>query len=111
MEEAAQLCDRLLIMDGGRIVAAGGADELIASRVGAEVVEVHLPEGADPARVAGCVGDGPWRSEHAGQTLYFYLRDGHADVLLPRLGDLDVARRRATLEDVFLTLTGHTLRD
>jgi hypothetical protein len=43
--------------------------------------------------------------------LYFYLRDGHADAVLARLGDLDVGRRRATLEDVFLTLTGHSLRD
>ena len=43
--------------------------------------------------------------------LYLYLRDGHADALLDRLDGLDVGRRRATLEDVFLTLTGHTLRD
>jgi hypothetical protein len=39
-----------------------------------------------------------------------YLRDGHADAL-SALGGLDVGRRQATLEDVFLTLTGHTLRD
>jgi len=43
--------------------------------------------------------------------LYLYLRDGSGDGLLRQLGDLDVARRHATLEDVFLTLTGHTLRD
>jgi lipooligosaccharide transport system ATP-binding protein len=111
MDEAAQLCDRLIIMDGGRIVAEGRAEDLIASRVGAEVVEVHLPDGADPDPVARRLADGPWRSERAGQMLYFYLHDGHADDLLRRLGDLDVARRRATLEDVFLTLTGHRLRD
>jgi hypothetical protein len=43
--------------------------------------------------------------------LYLLPRDGHADELLARLGDLDVARRRATLEDVFLSLTGHQLRE
>ena len=111
MDEAAQLCDRLIIMDGGRIVAEGRAPELIASRVGAEVVEVHLPDGADPDAVMARVGSGPWRSEHAGHMLYLYLHDGHADALVGRLDGLDVTRRRATLEDVFLTLTGHQLRD
>jgi lipooligosaccharide transport system ATP-binding protein len=111
MEEAATLCDRLIIMDGGRIVAAGDAAALIAGRVGTEVIEVHLPDDADAAAIVARLGNGPWRSEHVGRMLYLYLRDGHADALLDRLGGLDVGRRRATLEDVFLTLTGHTLRD
>jgi lipooligosaccharide transport system ATP-binding protein len=111
MEEAATLCDRLIIMDGGRIVAEGDAATLIAGRVGTEVIEVHLPDDADAAAIVARLGHGPWRSEHVGRMLYLYLRDGHADALLDRLGGLDVGRRRATLEDVFLTLTGHTLRD
>ena len=111
MEEAAQLCDRLIIMDAGRIVAEGDAGALIASQVGAEVIEVHLPDDADPGAVLARVGNGPWRSEQAGRMLYFYLRDGHADAVLAQLGGLDVGHRRATLEDVFLTLTGHSLRD
>jgi len=111
MEEAAQLCDRLIIMDGGRIVAEGTPQSLIASQVGTEVIEVHLPDGAEAAALAARLGNGPWRSEQAGRTLYLYLSDGHADAVLARLGDFDVARRRATLEDVFLTLTGHSLRD
>jgi lipooligosaccharide transport system ATP-binding protein len=111
MDEAAQLCDRLIIMDGGRIVAEGRAAELIASRVGSEVVEVHLPDGADPDAVMARVGSGPWRSERTGHMLYLYLSDGHADAVVGRLDGLDVTRRRATLEDVFLTLTGHQLRD
>ena len=111
MEEAAALCDRLIIMDGGRIVAEGDAATLIAGRVGTEVIEVHLPDDADAAAIVARLGNGPWRSEHVGRMLYLYLRDGHADALLDRLGGLDVGRRRATLEDVFLTLTGHTLRD
>jgi len=111
MEEAAQLCDRLIIMDGGRIVSEGSVDELIASHVGSEVVEIHLPDGADADALVARLGHGPWRSERAGQMLYLYLRDGSTDGLLRQLGDLEVARRHATLEDVFLTLTGHTLRD
>jgi len=111
MEEAAQLCDRLIIMDGGHIVSEGAADELIASHVGSEVVEIHLPDGADGDALVARLGHGPWRSERAGQMLYLYLRDASTDGLLHQLGDLDVARRHATLEDVFLTLTGHTLRD
>jgi lipooligosaccharide transport system ATP-binding protein len=111
MEEAATLCDRLIIMDGGRIVAEGDAKALIASRVGTEVIEVHLPDDADAEAVVARLGDGPWRSEHVGRMLYLYLRDGPGDTILDRLGDMDVGRRRATLEDVFLTLTGHTLRD
>jgi lipooligosaccharide transport system ATP-binding protein len=111
MDEAAQLCDRLIIMDGGRIVAGGRADALIARYVGSEVVEVHLPDDVDADAVVARLGAGDWRSERAGRMLYLLPRDGHADALLARLGDLDVARRRATLEDVFLTLTGHQLRE
>jgi lipooligosaccharide transport system ATP-binding protein len=111
MEEAAQLCDRLIIMDGGRIVAEGRADGLIALHVGSEVVEVHLPDEVDVDAVVARLGTGGWRIERAGRMLYLLLRDGHADALLARLGDLDVTRRRATLEDVFLTLTGHQLRE
>ena len=111
MEEAAQLCDRLIIMDGGRIVAEGRTDELIARHVGGEVVEVHLPDDVEADAVLARVGAGDWRSERAGRMLYLLLRDGHADALLARLDHLDVTRRRATLEDVFLTLTGHQLRE
>ena len=82
MEEAAQLCDRLIIMDGGRIVAEGDAATLIAGRVGTEVIEVHLPDDADAAAIVARLGHGPWRSERVGGMLYLYLRDGHADALL-----------------------------
>ncbi len=111
MDEAAQLCDRLIIMDGGRIVAEGRPAELVARYVGTEVVEVHLPDGAAAEAVLARLGPGDWRSEQAGRMLYLLLRDGHADAVLARLDHLDVTRRRATLEDVFLSLTGHQLRE
>jgi lipooligosaccharide transport system ATP-binding protein len=113
MEEAAQLCDRLIIMDDGRIVDHGRPHDLVTAHVGNEVVEVYLSgrEG-DDARVAARLAGGPWRTERVGQVLYLYLRDGQADpVMFAALADLDFTRRRATLEDVFLTLTGHALRD
>jgi lipooligosaccharide transport system ATP-binding protein len=112
MEEAAQLCDRTVIMDRGRIVAEGRPGELVTAHVGSEVVEIHLPDDAGDGDVSARVGDGPWRAERAGGMLYLYLRDAHDDQgLLARLDGLDFTRRRASLEDVFLTLTGHALRD
>src|SRR5262249_62407038 len=100
----------LIIMDGGRIVAEGDADALIASRVGSEVIEIHLPEGAGAEDVVARLRHGPWRSEGAGGMLYLYLRDGHGAELLRQLDGLDVARRRATLQDGLLTLTAQPPR-
>jgi len=111
MEEAAQLCDRLIIMDEGRIVAEGRPADLVAAHVGSEVVEVYVSGGADERPLAR-LADGPWRSERVGDVLYLYLRDGQASpAMFSALEGLDFTRRRATLEDVFLTLTGHALRD
>ena len=113
MEEAAQLCDRLIIIDGGRIIAEGHPAELVAAHVGEEVIEVYLSEGqgADPtlgARLAA----GPWQAERVGQMLYLYIRNGQVEpAMLAMLTGLEFSRRRASLEDVFLRLTGHTLRD
>jgi lipooligosaccharide transport system ATP-binding protein len=112
MEEAAQLCDRIVIMDAGRIVAEGTPEALIAAHVGAEVIEVHLDDAPRAAAIAGDLARGPWRTERAGEVLHLHLRDGQGrGDLLERLDGLDFTRRRATLEDVFLTLTGHRLRD
>ncbi len=111
MEEAAQLCDRLIIMDEGRIIAEGRPADLVATHVGSEVVEVYVSGSAEESAVAR-LADGPWRSERVGDVLYLYLRDGQASpVMFSALEALDFTRRRATLEDVFLTLTGHALRD
>src|SRR6184192_2758978 len=111
MEEAAQLCDRLIIMDEGRIIAEGRPADLVAAHVGSEVVEVYVSGDAEERAVAR-LADGPWRSERVGDVLYLYLRDGQASpAMFSALEALDFTRRRATLEDVFLTLTGHALRD
>ena len=113
MEEAAQLCDRLIIVDQGRIVAEGQPAELVAAHVGAEVIEIYLghdrnADGDVEARLAG----GPWESERAGEVLYLYLRDDDVGrAALAALAHRTFTHRRATLEDVFLRLTGHALRD
>jgi lipooligosaccharide transport system ATP-binding protein len=113
MEEAAQLCDRVLVMDRGRLVAGGTPPELIAVHVGSEVIEVFLPAlERDADAIVGRLAEGPWRSERVGDVLYLYVRDAlDGSAPFAALGGLDFTRRRATLEDVFLTLTGHALRD
>jgi lipooligosaccharide transport system ATP-binding protein len=113
MEEAAQLCDRLIIVDQGRIVAEGQPADLIAAHVGTEVIEIYLAHDRNvDGDVAAQLAGGPWESERAGDVLYLYLRDGDAGrAALAALAHREFTHRRATLEDVFLRLTGHALRD
>ena len=112
MEEAARLCDRLLIMDHGRIVTEGEPGALVREHVGREVLELKLGEGCDgEALVASLDGrlDGHELTEDA---LMLYADDAEEV-----LGALDHERyptdsalvRHATLEDVFLRLTGRSL--
>jgi len=113
MEEAAQLCDRLVIMDHGRIIAAGTPSALIERHVGREVVEVFT--GGDPVRRerirALCASFGA-RVDSFGDAVVLHL-DGIADAgsALAALAGEEFVHRRATLEDVFLTLTGRELRE
>ena len=107
MEEAERLCHRLAIMDRGRIIAAGSPRELIAQHIEPHVLEVHgleLDAWMEQAR-----GLCP-RVERAGDTVFCYGDD--VDPLLRTLPkDLSYLHRRASLEDVFLKLTGRDLRD
>jgi lipooligosaccharide transport system ATP-binding protein len=114
MDEAEQLCDRLVIMDDGRIVAEGSPRQLIDRFCTREVVELRfaLPEQQEAAlpRLAGA-GD---RVEPLADRVLLYT--AHGDETLARAtGDgvqpESVLVRRATLEDVFLTLTGRSLDD
>jgi lipooligosaccharide transport system ATP-binding protein len=113
MEEAERLCDRLIIMDGGHIIASGTAPELIAQHVGDEVVEIRVgEETSDRAAFVAALAAGPWRVEQVEQMVYLHLRDGDGGAALASaLVGREFTRRHATLEDVFLTLTGHSLRD
>ncbi len=106
MEEAAQLCDRLVIMDSGSILAGGEPDRLVAEHTGREVVAVG--EGAARALEVEDRAGSLYRDKLVlGQDLFLYCDSGRE--LLAALGDLGFSRlllRPATLEDVYLRLTG-----
>jgi lipooligosaccharide transport system ATP-binding protein len=111
MDEAEQLCDRLVVMDNGRIVAHGSPRSLIEEHVSREVVEVRA-EDADYRKLADELEGFIDRSEILADRLCCYTPDGDAVLEeLTRLGHRDYRAfvRRASLEDVFLRLTGRTL--
>ncbi|MFC4131820.1 ABC transporter ATP-binding protein [Hamadaea flava] len=111
MDEAEQLCDRLVVMDAGRIVAAGSPRELIEAHVTREVVELRFPRSELSAAAEKLRAD---RLEKLPDRLLVYAADGEAalrDVHAQGLEPTSALVRRSTLEDVFLTLTGRTLVD
>ncbi len=112
MDEAEQLCDRLVVMDAGVIVAEGSPAELIARYSTREVLELRFPVGeAAPVEVVGRLAD---RVEVLPDRLLLYTADGdHLQGELARRGVRALAAqvRRSSLEDVFLRLTGRTLVD
>jgi ABC-2 type transport system ATP-binding protein len=117
MEEAARLCDRVGVMDHGKLIALGTPRELIASLGGQDVIEVTIEDGAlDVAAASKLAGVHGLRPVAGG----FALAVDPLHVALPALMDhlrdsgksLErLATRHATLEDVFVSLTGRGLRD
>jgi lipooligosaccharide transport system ATP-binding protein len=113
MDEAEQLCDRLVVMDNGRIVAHGSPRQLIEEYSTREVLELRFPDD-DHTRYAEKVADLAARVEVLPDRLLLYTDDGDdgaATVHARGLAPLSVLVRRSTLEDVFLHLTGRTLVD
>ena len=113
MDEAEQLCDRLVVMDKARIVAEGSPAELIASWSSREVVEVRFAPDEHEA-MAGKLADLADRVEVLPDRLLLYTADGDAAAAAVHergLRPVGVLVRRSTLEDVFLHLTGRTLVD
>jgi lipooligosaccharide transport system ATP-binding protein len=113
MDEAEQLCDRLVVMDKARIVAEGSPPELIERWSSREVVEVRFPPGEHEA-MADKLGDLGGRVEVLPDRILLYTDDGDsaASAVHERgLRPVGVLVRRSTLEDVFLRLTGRTLVD
>jgi lipooligosaccharide transport system ATP-binding protein len=117
MDEAEQLCDRLVVMDGGRIAAEGSPRQLIERWSSREVVELRFedddlaPIAAKVQAAAGGVAD---RVEELPDRVLLYTGDGDGAVRAVEavgLTPLSVLVRRSTLEDVFLRLTGRTLVD
>jgi lipooligosaccharide transport system ATP-binding protein len=113
MDEAEQLCDRLVVMDKGLIVAAGSPLELIRTWSTREVAELRFAIGENE-KVAPKVEDLADRVEVLPDRLLLYSADGEetlAKVHERGLDPLVSLVRRSTLEDVFLRLTGRTLVD
>jgi lipooligosaccharide transport system ATP-binding protein len=111
MDEAEQLCDRLVVMDKARIVAVGSPRELIEQYSTREVLEMRFPADASPVAEALFEGVAS-RVEHLPDRVLLYADDGEAAAAA--LHDRGVRPetslvRRSSLEDVFLRLTGRSL--
>jgi lipooligosaccharide transport system ATP-binding protein len=111
MDEAEQLCDRLVIMDNGRVAAEGPPHVLIDRYSTREVVELRFADGDYPS-AAGRLDGLARRHEVLPDRLLLYTDDGEALVEEVRHAGLAPERtlvRRSGLEDVFLYLTGRSL--
>jgi len=109
MDEAQQLCDRLVIMEKGKILVEGKPSELISKHVGGGVVEIlDLDEAMEDALKRDKLV-----YEKAGERVYVYTDDNRAvrAKLMQEFPQANVIIRDATLEDVFLKLTGRGLRE
>jgi lipooligosaccharide transport system ATP-binding protein len=111
MEEAEQLCDRLVIMDKARIVAGGSPRALIEEHSTREVLELRLAD-EERARLRAQLDAGAERIEELPDRVLLYTSDGER--LLELVHDRGIRPesalvRRASLEDVFLRLTGRSL--
>jgi lipooligosaccharide transport system ATP-binding protein len=113
MDEAEQLCDRLVVMDKGRIAAEGAPRELIEQYATREVLELRFPLGEQQQAAEKLAGIGQ-RLEPLPDRVLVYADDGEAALAEARgrgLEPMTALVRRSTLEDVFLHLTGRTLVD
>ena len=108
LDEAARLCDRLVIMDNGKILEEGVPADMVRRHAGEEIVEVERSD-----EVLGCLEEIGIRFEIAADTVLISTSDAAAlaRTLLERCRPKKMLTRPATLEDVFLKLTGRGLRD
>jgi lipooligosaccharide transport system ATP-binding protein len=110
MEEAERLCDRLFVIDNGKRLVVGAPDALVQEHVGTATVE---SPGASEEQVRALAAEGAVAVEGAGDTVLAHFADEaaarqHLDRCLD--AGLSASLRRATLEDLFLRLTGRALR-
>ena len=113
MDEAEQLCDRLMVMDQGRIVAMGSPRELIQQYSPREVLELRYPAGTNEQRAGEVAGVGH-RHEVLPDRVLIYADDGEAALAAVHARGShpeSALVRRSSLEDVFLRLTGRSVVD
>lgn len=111
MDEAEQLCDRLVVMDNAKIVTEGSPRDLITRHSTREVLELRLSD-TERGRLAGWVEDIVERVEWLPDRVLLYTKSG--DEALATIHERDIQTetalvRRSSLEDVFLTITGRSL--
>ncbi len=110
MEEAQRLCDRIAIMDHGKIIVEGSPKDLIRDHIEPHVIEVNgggLQNWREQFKA-----DDHTRFESLDESLLIYTQDEKAIVAdLCEFNDLEFIHRRANLEDVFLKMTGRDLRE
>ena len=111
MDEAEQLCDRLIVMDNGKIMAEGSPAELIRTYSSKEVLEVRFgsDKNAEISKQISGLGE---RIEILPDRILIYSQDGEAELeKLVAMGHHPITSlvRRSSLEDVFLRLTGRSL--
>ncbi len=109
MEEASRLCDRVMIMDHGRILVEGEPAALIRSHVGHDIIEV-----ADPSDdIRAYIRDRNMQHEDLGHRMIIHVEEGNNmfHEISRFCGKEGCIMRMATLEDVFLKLTGRDLRE
>lgn len=109
MEEAAQLCDRIVIMNDGVILAEGSSEELISQYALPFVIEVRIPIELLPSAIHKKIESLGGRAEYIADSLFIFAQDGKE--LWGRLPQIGLSQqvcylRPANLEDVFLKLTG-----
>ena len=114
MDEAEQLCDRLVVMDAGKIAASGSPRELIERYSTAEVLELRFDPGEHEQAAEKLADLRAERREVLADRILLYIPNGDLALTAVRRLGLDPLTslvRRSTLEDVFLRLTGRRLED
>ena len=113
MDEAEQLCERLMVMDRGHIMAEGSPQQLIREHSTREVLELRFGSQRN-AEVAAAIADVGSYQEALPDRILVYAEDGEQalrEILSRGFDPLTSLVRRSSLEDVFLRLTGRTLVD
>jgi lipooligosaccharide transport system ATP-binding protein len=110
MEEASYLCDRLIVMDEGKILVEGSPEELVQRHVGSQVVEIRVRPDEKTRLMASLQGQG-LDLEDRGDSLVLYGEDGVLSLDSLNEDDYRLTRRPGNLEDMFLRLTGRGLRE